>query len=224
MPTFSSSCDRAVARGARVPTPAMPAQRLGQLRADRVGRIERGHRLLEDHRHARCRADRPWRARAAAADRCRRRRSLCAVAPRRLRQQAHQRERGQRLAAAGFADDAQHLAALDRETHVAHRMQQARRERDADVEMLDFEQRAHSAVLRRGDVAQPVAEQVDRQHQHEQRDARDGDHPRAEEHVLLALRDHQAPGRRRRRHAEAEERQRRFEQDSAAPSRAWRRR
>src|SRR3569832_2339912 len=31
---------------------AMRAQRLGQLVADRVARIERSHRLLEDHRHA----------------------------------------------------------------------------------------------------------------------------------------------------------------------------
>jgi hypothetical protein len=41
-------------------------------------------------------------------------------------------------AASGFADDAQHLAALDRKTHVSHRMQHARRKRDADVQTLGF--------------------------------------------------------------------------------------
>ena len=62
-------------------------------------------------------------------------------------------------------------------------------------------------------VAQPVAEQVDAQHQHEQRDARHHDHPGVEEHVVLALGDHQPPARQRRRHAEAEEGQHRLEQD-----------
>ena len=62
-------------------------------------------------------------------------------------------------------------------------------------------------------VAQAVAQQVDAQHQHEQRHARDHDHPGAEEHVLLGLGDHQAPRRQRRRHAEAEEGERGLEQD-----------
>jgi hypothetical protein len=42
--------DRPLARGG-ASDPPVPQQHLGKLRADRIGGIERGHRLLEDHRH-----------------------------------------------------------------------------------------------------------------------------------------------------------------------------
>src|SRR6185437_11893102 len=67
-------------------------------------------------------------------------------APRPPRQQIHDGERGQRLPAARFADDAEGLAALHREGEVAHRMQQPGGERDLDVEPLDLQQRALSAA------------------------------------------------------------------------------
>ena len=44
-----------------------------------------------------------------------------------LGQQAHQRQRGDRLAAARFADQAQRVAALERERHAAQRIGRAAR-------------------------------------------------------------------------------------------------
>ena len=57
-----------------------------------------------------------------------------ARAPR--RQQPHQRERGQRLAAARFADEAQRLAALQREVHAAHGAQKARGRRNLHAQIV----------------------------------------------------------------------------------------
>ena len=65
-------------------------------------------------------------------------------------------------------------------------------------------------------VAQPVAEQVDRQHHQGDRDARDQRHPPGIGEPATSLRDHQAPGRGRRRDAGAEERERRFGDDHHA--------
>ena len=187
------------------------------------------------------------------------------------RQQVHDRQRGQRLAAAGFADDAHRLAAIDMKRHALHRMQRARRHRQVDAQVLDREDAlAHgSSVIpsprgaryrdegrianvcaswipppltppRKGEGSMAIRSYADRpwpaSHAHlrfsgavtsrrpspsmlmastssEQRDARNGDQPGIEEHQALGLRDHQAPGRRRRLHAEPQERQRRFEQD-----------
>ena len=88
------------------------ANGLGDLLADGHDRIERGHRLLEDHRdlaaaHA---AASPARSSAQFAagepDRCRPRLQ-------RQRQQPHDGERGQRLSRSGFAGQAQRLAGVD---------------------------------------------------------------------------------------------------------------
>jgi hypothetical protein len=96
--------DGAVARGA-ARCLAMALQHFDELIADGVGRVERRHRLLEDHRHA-IAADIGHTPFAETKE-------VEAVEdePRRLAlgtawQQVHERERGQRLAAAGFADDA----------------------------------------------------------------------------------------------------------------------
>jgi hypothetical protein len=83
------------------------AQRLGDLPAHGVQRVQRRHRLLEDHADAVAAQRAPAPARAATrssgleADRARR--------PWRLGQQAHQRQRGDRLAAARLADQASTL-------------------------------------------------------------------------------------------------------------------
>ena len=58
-----------------------------------------------------------------------------------------------------------------------------------------------------------VAQQVDREHESEQRRAGHGDQPGLEQKIVLALRHHQAPGRRRRLHAEPEEGQGGLQQD-----------
>src|SRR6185437_511364 len=94
------------------------ADRLGELVADREDRVERGHRLLEDHADAGA-AQPPHRALverqkilageayAAGGD-----------ARRRLGQKPHDRQGGDALAAAALADDAEHLALGDLEADV----------------------------------------------------------------------------------------------------------
>src|SRR5260221_1695808 len=100
---------------------AMIVQRLGDLEADGEHRVERGHRLLEDHRDA-VAADlahlllvepdeiAPGEADMPGGD-----------PPARRRHQPHDGEGGDALAAAGFADDRQRLVALHGEADVAHR-------------------------------------------------------------------------------------------------------
>ena len=74
------------------------------------------------------------------------------------------------------------LPGLDPEADIANRVQGAGGDRDVDVQPIHLEQ-CHPgappsvARLGRGDVAQPVAEQVDREHQEEQGNARDRDQP-----------------------------------------------
>jgi len=114
------------------------AQWFGDLAADRVQRVQGGHRLLEHH------AD-PASAQAAhrgvveteqlgvveahrtAGARC-------------VGQQPHQREGVHRLAAAGLADQADRLAAFERERHAAQRIGRAARRRQGDAQVVDFEQ------------------------------------------------------------------------------------
>jgi len=126
------------AGGARVQA-AVQAQRLGDLAADRVQRVQRGHRLLEDHRQ-------PVAAQRAPgglglAD------QFAPVQPQRagqlraLGQQAHQRQRGQALAAAGFADQAQGLAAVQRERDAAQRLRRAARGGQGHTQVVQREQR-----------------------------------------------------------------------------------
>src|SRR2546422_11350985 len=64
-------------------------------------------------------------------------------------------------------------------------------------------------------VAQRVAHQVDGQGGHEDREAGEGGDPPRVEHVDASLAEHVAPGRRRRLHAQAQERQERFQDDHA---------
>ncbi len=100
MPTRpSSSIGRASAR--RRLTAAMQRQHLGDLVADGEDRVQRGHRLLEDHRHPVAAQPLQRRARPAPAGRCPSNRIAPeAHAHRRLGQQPHHRQRGDRLAAA----------------------------------------------------------------------------------------------------------------------------
>ena len=98
------------------------SQRLRDLEPDRQHGIERGHRFLEDHRD-RVAADllhlrfverhqvAPIKEHAAGGD-----------APVRLGHEAHDRERGDALAASGFADQRQGLVTGNRKTHVPNRV------------------------------------------------------------------------------------------------------
>ena len=98
----------------------MAHQHLDDLLADRVARIERGHRLLEDHRHA--------VAAQVAQLAVRQIEQADAVEGHgaghfgaRLRQQAHHGERRHALAAAGLADQPERRAARDREVDAVDR-------------------------------------------------------------------------------------------------------
>src|SRR6185437_12340384 len=129
--------DGALARRAALAA-AMAQERLLELIADRVGRIERGHRLLEDHRHA-VAADVFHAPRGEPEEIGAGEGEAACRALRPLRQEVHDGERGQRLAAAGFADDAEGLAARHREADLADGVEDAVGERDFDVERLDLE-------------------------------------------------------------------------------------
>ena len=126
-------------RASRGRTIGVAPQRLGHLAPDRVHRIERGHRLLEDHADA--------IATQLAVIRIRQAYQLAAVEPDAaaddgaLGQQAHQRERSDGLAAAGFADETQGFAALQREADPANSLRGPAAGVEPDAEVLDFDQR-----------------------------------------------------------------------------------
>ena len=124
----------------------MPQQPLDDLLADRERRVQRRHRLLEDHRDAvaaqvahRRRLE-PDQLAALEADRA------AGDAAGRRRHQPHDRERRDALAAARFADDGERAARLDREAHAVDRRELARVGDEVGAQVADFEQRAHPPV------------------------------------------------------------------------------
>ena len=114
--------------------------RLGDLVAGGEHRVERGHRLLEDHR--RLASAHPAKASfggvgqllAVEADR-----AAGELAGRRG-DQPHDRQRGDRLAAARFPDDAQRLALGGRQAHLVQRRDLAVAGAEGDAQVLDLEQ------------------------------------------------------------------------------------
>jgi hypothetical protein len=101
------------------------ADRLGDLVARGEHRVQRGHRLLEDHRdigaadaahHPVGRAGQVEQVAAAAPER----HAAVHDAPAAVLHQAHQRERGDRLARARLADDRQRLRAVHVERELTH--------------------------------------------------------------------------------------------------------
>ena len=138
---------------------AVDAQHLGDLEADREGRVQAGHRLLEDH------------ADAVAADVAHGRAELEQVAPlehdaagvdpaRRRRVQAHDRHRRDALAAARLADQADGLAGVQRERDVLDDPHRAGVGQERDGQGIDLEEgrsggsdgaaRRRARALRRG--------------------------------------------------------------------------
>ena len=118
----------------------MNEQRLHHLLADRQDRVERGHRLLEDHRDV------------AAADLAhlfrRERQQIAAVErdaalrhPPGLGEQAHDGERGDRLAAAGLADEGDDLAAINRIGDAVDGPNGAARGLEPDMQVAHLKQR-----------------------------------------------------------------------------------
>ena len=141
MPTRSSISIGALLRD-RLAHLVVDAERLDDLVADRVERVHRGQRVLEDHRHLL--AAQLAHLLALGADEFLPVEPDLAGDPRALRVQAHDAQRRDRLARAGLADDAERAAALDIErqpvdglddavvgremdTQVAHRQELGRR-------------------------------------------------------------------------------------------------
>ena len=109
MPHEVEQLDRALARVAPRPRPRCRRSTSPIWSPTRERRVERRHRLLEDERDL-APADRRAAARSARRAGRRRRSRALPVDRRRLGQQAEQRHHAHALAAAGLADDAEHLA------------------------------------------------------------------------------------------------------------------
>ena len=119
--------------------------RLDQLPADRVERIERGQRVLEDGAD-RAAAHPPHLLVGQVVDAPAVEADLAAGdAPGRV-EQADDRRAGQRLARARLADDAQDLARRDRERDVVEREQGPAARGELDPEMADVKQRVGHAA------------------------------------------------------------------------------
>ena len=120
---------------------AVGADRLDDLAADPVDRVERGHRVLEDHRDPlaahllQLRVARVQQLRVAQLHR-----ALDLGVGR--AGEADDRLRGDALARAGLADDRQHFARGEVEADPVDRLQQAAFGREADPQVPDGEQRA----------------------------------------------------------------------------------
>ena len=118
--------------------PTMQHQRLGDLRADAMERIERRHRLLEDHGDAVAAQTshrlfpETYKFPLLEPDRSR--------DPRAFWSQRHQSERGHRLAGAGFADHPEALALRERKRRPIDDALRAPGRREIDGELGDFEQ------------------------------------------------------------------------------------
>ena len=123
------------------------ADGFADLVADRVNRVERGHRFLEDHRDvvsahvAHPRLGGVEQVLAGQPDRA------LGDPARRHRHQPHDGERGHALAAAGFTDDAERPAGRQFEAQsVDDPGDRAVLEVELDRQALDFEQRAHRCL------------------------------------------------------------------------------
>ena len=114
--------------------------RLDHLRVDAQDRIERHHRVLEDHRDA-------VAAQGAHLALGEFREILALVQDRaadnasRWIDQADDGEAGDRLAGAGLADQSQHLSARDGERHVVHRLHHAGAREEMRAQVAHFEGR-----------------------------------------------------------------------------------
>ena len=159
MPTESSSSIARSRASSLLDLRPVGPDRLDDLGADPVDRVERGHRVLEDHRDlgaAHLLQLALARRRAAPA-------RAAAPSPRssrsRERDQPHDRLRGDALARARLADDRQHLARLELEGDAVDRLHVAVFGGEADAQVLTraaLEQRL--ASLRRAPQLDPRVE------------------------------------------------------------------
>ncbi len=127
----------------RLPAPQAPVtgQRLGQLRADPQVWVERRHRVLEDHADAPA-ADLPQVALAAGEQVGPIEAGTAALqAPRRAGDEPEQGQASHALARAGFAHDAERLAAVQAERDAFHGAHDAVARVEVYGQVLDLEQR-----------------------------------------------------------------------------------
>jgi hypothetical protein len=113
---------------------------------DRVDRVQRGHRVLEDHRDL-VAAQRAELARRGMQDVLAVEEHLAARDRVDLRVEAHDRQAGDALAAAGLANDAESLAILDREADAVDGLDDAVVGAEMRLKVADLEQR-HALSLR----------------------------------------------------------------------------
>ncbi len=152
-----------------------------ELEADGEARVQAGRRLLEDHRHVL--ADDPAAlARRTSAEQVAAAEASAASA--RTRPGSATRpisaSIGDALARARLADDAEHLAFVERQADAVDGAQHAAVRRELDVQVFDLEQRpcrSSALELRVERVAQAVAQQVEREHGDQDREAREASPP-----------------------------------------------
>ena len=135
---FAHRLDCRLARGFPRKT-AMQTQRFGNLLANREDRIQRGHRILKDHRdvvttHGAHLGIRKLQQIAVFE------KNLAGDDLSRRRNQTHDRKRRDRLAATAFAHQPQQLAAIEIETDAIDRAHQSRARREMGLQIVDFEQ------------------------------------------------------------------------------------
>jgi hypothetical protein len=132
------------------------AQHLRHLVADTVARVERRHRVLEDHGNALAAEPAPARL-GEAEERPAAKRDRFGRQAGRARQETHDGERGQALAAARFADDRERLAGGDGEVDAAHGPGRPARHRDLDPEAAHLEERRRRHARPSGAVTSRTA-------------------------------------------------------------------
>ena len=115
--------------------------RLDDLVTDRVERVQRRERILEDRADAPA-ADPSHRLAGKVVDALALEADLAARDAPRALQQSDDGGAGDRLARTRFADDAQHLARRDLEAHVVHRDQRSAPSVELDAQMPDLQQRS----------------------------------------------------------------------------------
>ena len=115
--------------------------RLGDLVADPVDRVQRRHRVLEDHPELGAAVllhlgVRHLQQVGALVD------HLALEVRVHIAREAHQRHRRDALAGAGLADDPEHLAALELERDAVDRAHDAVLRREVDLQVVDVEERS----------------------------------------------------------------------------------
>jgi hypothetical protein len=124
--------------------PLMGLQGFNYLKADRIDRVERGHRLLE-HEPDPAAAHPPQLPLGEHEEVAASVEPDPAGNPRRRGDQAEGRQRGQRLARAGLADQSDDLAAADRQRSAAHHRQPpAVLVGESHLQPLDVQERGHA--------------------------------------------------------------------------------